>query len=244
MGAKKGIPRGRPRRNPQRQISPARPRGGRPERRRRVRQPAGLLENRRYPAVRHARRSGRGGTRGHPAEQRAPAAAREKIVVDGQAEPNAAEVTLPPGTRSLSIDYAARASSSRAAWSSATAWSATTTAGWRPRTAARPTTPTSSPATISSRSPPPTRTGSGTRARDAGLAQEPWFYETWWFYGLVALGVAGLGAGTSSAGARTRCGARTSGWSCGSASARGSSRGPRRPPRRRRKREEQCSSPT
>ncbi len=120
----------------------------------------------------------------------------ERVTVDGNTTPLGSEVVLPPGARSLSIDYAApsfvqpgrmvfryRLVGHDHGWVEAenrrTAYYTSLTPGHYQFQV--------------------------TGANEDGLwnpafttlafTQEPWFYETWWFYGLVAAGVAGLGAG-------------------------------------------------
>jgi signal transduction histidine kinase/ligand-binding sensor domain-containing protein/DNA-binding response OmpR family regulator len=120
----------------------------------------------------------------------------ERVTVDGNTAAVAPEVILPPGTRSLSIDYAAPSfiQPARMVFRYRLVGH---DHGWVEADNRRT-------AYYTNLSPGHYKF-EVTAANEDGLwnpsfttlafAQEPWFYETWWFYGLVIAGVAGVGGG-------------------------------------------------
>jgi signal transduction histidine kinase/CheY-like chemotaxis protein/ligand-binding sensor domain-containing protein len=127
----------------------------------------------------------------------APPVEIDRVMVDGSPVPLAAEIRLPAGMRNLAIDYTAPSFVQPTritfryqlvghdrdwveAGNQRTAYYANLAPGhyqFEVRAANEDGIWSEVSATVN-------------------LVQLPWFYETWWFYGLVALGAAGLVAGT------------------------------------------------
>jgi len=120
----------------------------------------------------------------------------ERVTVDGNAVALAPEVTLLPGTRSLSIDYAAPSFIQPAriayryrlvghdhAWVMADDRREAYYTNLKPGRYQFEVTAANEDGLWNE------------RFTMLAFVQQPWFYETWWFYGLVVAGVAGLGAG-------------------------------------------------
>ena len=117
----------------------------------------------------------------------------EKIFVDGQAQPSAPEVTLPPGTRSLSIDYTALSFVQPAAISFRYQL-----VGYDPNWIEAGTRRTAyytnlAPGEYRFRMLASNEDGKWNET-DAHVVfvQRAWFYETWWFYLGTGSGCAGL----------------------------------------------------
>jgi len=121
----------------------------------------------------------------------------EQVTVDGNTAAPAPEVLLPPGTRSLSIVYAApsfiqpgrvafryRLVGHDHAWVNADNRRTAYYTNLKPGPYEFEVTAANEDG-IWNRVP--------TRL---GFRQQPWFYQTWWFYGLATLGLASIGAGT------------------------------------------------
>ena len=120
----------------------------------------------------------------------------EGVTVDGNRTPLAPEIVLPPGTRSLSIDYAAP-SFIQPAHMAFRYRLVGHDHDWVDADNRRTAYYTNlKPGRYQFQVIAANEDGLWNRtSTNLAFVQDPWFYETWWFYGLAALGVVGLGAG-------------------------------------------------